>query len=168
VALAVEASTIALGREMLPRRRDYDSEADAFGCLANCNVNPEGRTMLCMRVVGVWAFIGVPAVLSAQSVSPPSRSPTCASALRDYRAASEIPGKYDTVRVSVGTVTSMETFDSLMRVEAAKAGATGMLRIDHPDPSGTVRTQFIPVFVASDTARIRAACQSGLRKPDHL
>lgn len=107
-----------------------------------------------------------------QPAADSTRPPTCRSGLQQYTRREDVPVPYDTllpVLPSAGGATqgmqpirNLNDFhESLLRAAAA-IGATGYITFGAGSETGGMQSlgRLLPVYVPSDTARVRAACRS--------
>jgi hypothetical protein len=96
----------------------------------------------------------------------PQHAPTCAARLREYASPADVGAPFDTLQMRLGMVQlSPEEFRPFMLARMAEAGATGFLTRETTQANGAKFVQFVPLFVPSDSARIRSACDADRRPP---
>ena len=107
--------------------------------------------------------LGIPAAAGAQRGTPPAsaqrHAPTCAAHLREYKSPADVAAPFDTLQMTLAPVQlSPDEFRPFMLARMAEVGATGFITHETVIDADRTFFQFVPVFVPSDSARIRTAC----------
>lgn len=120
------------------------------------------------------ALLALAATAPLQGQSAPKRSASshaalfrsCGAGLREYASFAEIDAPHDTLKMPSfsGTYPNAEAMRAARREAMASTGATGVVvetRVDMMPGTQATRTmsRMLPVFVPSDTSRVRRACQ---------
>jgi hypothetical protein len=118
----------------------------------------------------VALLYAVPCVAQDTTRAGPSRAQsrpaTCAAGLHEYRRLEDVPAPFDTIQPSVPpTPVKPENFRTFLLDIAAAGGATGFVSRESTGPGDSFAIGMIFVFVPSDSARIRAACERAKKAP---
>jgi hypothetical protein len=126
-----------------------------------------GRVAAAILVLGVALSVPRPVGAQRAAAAPQAQhAPTCAARLREYTSPTSVGAPFDTLQMKLNMVRlDPGEFRPFMLARMAEVGATGFLTRETPQADGATFVQFVPLFVPSDSARIRAACDADRRPP---